>query len=120
MPLEAFDRAIEATWEVTRERGIRMWALWHTPGATGRMVGAEEADVEHLQIVLGEQVGRGTEMEVEEALYGFYLRGPDCDQALVVTDRYHTARGTAMHLKVPTIWMGSHPDRRAIFRHGLE
>ena len=105
LPLASFDQAVKAAWEVTREREIRVWALWHAPGVMGRMVGAEEAELEHLQMVLGEQAGCGVGMEVEDVLYGLVLRDPDFDQAMVVTDRYHTVRGAAMQLEVPTIWV---------------
>ena len=76
LPLEAFDQAIEATWEVTRERGIRVWALWHTPDTTGRMVGAEEADVEHLQMALGEQVGAGSGWRSKRLCTGCTFEAP--------------------------------------------
>ena len=61
LPLASFDQAVKAAWEVTREREIRVWALWHSPGVMGRMVGVEEAELEHLQMVLGEQAGAESE-----------------------------------------------------------
>ena len=105
LPLASFDQAVEAIWEVSRERTIRVWALWHSRATMGRMVGAEEADLEHLQIVLAEQAGRGVGMELAEMLWGTVMRGPDCDQAVVVTDRYHRLRADAMELATPTIWV---------------